>query len=185
MLKLILVIVFLASPVFSPVFAQDQTATSLQAAGCGPDATQFDVKIDKKSHLTAKPADGKALVYVFADQEADNMKLVVGPVITRIGADGNWVGALKLKSYFYVPVDPGDHRLCASVQSKLESRTIKYSAATTFTAEAGKTYYYRVQILSAGGAASSAAHINLELADPDEGQYLVASSSLSIWHAKK
>ena len=182
MLKLILVIVFLASPVFSPVFAQDQTATSLQAAGCGPDATQFDVKIDKKSHLTAKPADGKALVYVFADQEADNMKLVVGPVITRIGADGNWVGALKLKSYFYVPVDPGDHRLCASVQSKLESRTIKYSAATTFTAEAGKTYYFRTKTPYRPQPQD---YVQLVRVDAADAQLRIVSAALSTSQAKK
>ena len=61
----------------------------LQAAGCGPNETTFDVEIDKKLHTTGQPANGKALVYVFADEAADNAKLVVGPVITRIGSMAN------------------------------------------------------------------------------------------------
>jgi hypothetical protein len=75
LLKIVLVAIFLASP----AFAQDQTPTGLQAAGCGPNETTFDVEIDKKLHTTGQPADGKALVYVFADEAADNAKLVVGP----------------------------------------------------------------------------------------------------------
>jgi hypothetical protein len=178
MLKLILLTAFLTTP----VFAQDQTATSLLAAGCGPDEAKFDVKIDKKLHPTAQPAEGKALMYVFADQEADNAKLVVGPVITRIGADGNWVGALKLKSYFYVPMEPGDHRLCASVQSKLESRTIKYAAATTFTAEAGKTYYFRTKTPYRPQPGD---YVQLVPVDAADAQLRIASAALSISDSKK
>jgi hypothetical protein len=178
MFKLILVVLLLASP----VLAQDPTATSLLAAGCGPDETKFDVKIDKKAHPTGQPEAARALVYVFADQASDNAKLVVGPVITRIGADGNWVGALKLKSYFYVPMSPGDHRLCASVQSKLESRTIRYSAATTFTAEAGKTYYFRTKTPYHPQPQD---YVQLVPVDPAEAQLRIGAAALSTSELKK
>lgn len=172
LLKIILVAIFLASP----AFAQDQTATGLQAAGCGPNETTFDVKIDKKLHTTGQPADGKAVVYVFADEVADNEKLVVGPVITRIGVDGQWMGAFKLKSYLYFPVDGGAHRLCVSQQSDLKSRTVKYAAATTFTAESGKAYYFRTM---------NPVHpqpdnlVKIVPVDPAQAQLMIAKAALS------
>lgn len=178
LLKIVLVAMFLASP----AFAQEQSATGLQAAGCGPNETTFEVEIDKKVHTTGQPADGKALVYVFADEAGDNAKLVVGPVITRIGVDGQWVGAFKLKSYLYFSVDGGEHRLCVSQQSDLKSRTEKYSAATTFTAESGKSYYFRTM---------NPVHpqpdilVKIVPVDPAQAQLMIAKAALSTSKPKK
>jgi hypothetical protein len=172
LLKIVLVAIFVASP----AFAQDQTPAGLQAAGCGPNETTFNVEIDKKVHTTGQPADGKALVYVFADEVGDNAKLVVGPAITRIGVDGQWMGAFKLKSYLYFSVDGGDHRLCVSLQSDLKSRREKYAAATTFTAESGKAYYFRTM---------TPVHpqpdnlVKIVPVDPAQAQLMIARAALS------
>ena len=37
------------------------------------------------------------------------------PRTTRLGADGNWLGALKRGTYFSASVDPGERHLCARV----------------------------------------------------------------------
>jgi hypothetical protein len=51
-------------------------------------------------------------------------------------------GASDKKSDFLV--NPGNHRLCTSLQSRLKSLT-KHSAALSFPAEAGKVFYFRTK----------------------------------------
>ena len=129
----------------APLLAQDQAEEARTAAGCGVNDAQFTVKRDKKQHPTAQPESGKALVYVFGDEDIDNdVSLRFGDSITRWGVDATWVGATDWKSYFFFPVDPGDHRLCARRQSSFKSIN-KVSAALSFTAEAGKSYYFRLK----------------------------------------
>lgn len=48
----------------APALAQDQSAELRAAAGCGPAATEFSVKVDKNQHAVSQPEPGKALVYV-------------------------------------------------------------------------------------------------------------------------
>jgi Protein of unknown function (DUF2846) len=173
---------FLVILLFSlPVFAQDQATAARMAAGCGPNEIQFDVKTDKHQHPTSKPEPGKALVYVFADTVWDNATLRVGGLTTRVGLDGAWVGANNFKSYFFFAADPGDHRLCTSQQSKIESRT-KTSAAVSLTTEAGKIYYFRTRTPE-----HPVQHETVELVsvDPAQAQLLIAASSFSTFHQKK
>jgi len=171
MMKAVLAILFFASP----VFAQDR-ATALAAAGCGPNEVQFDVKTDKNRHPGAQPESGRALVYVF------NASSPVGSATTRIGLDGAWVGANRGESYFFFPVDPGDHRLCTNWQSSLK-RFSKVGSAANLKAEAGKVYYFRTKIYFE--EKSNRPTVKLELVDGAEGQFLVASSAFSTFHAKK
>ena len=89
------------------------------SAGCGPDQTKFEVKREAHSHPTSAPETGKALVYVFGDSELDNTAIRIGALNTRVGVDGEWVGAYGSKSYMYFSVAPGEHRLCTSQQSSL------------------------------------------------------------------
>ncbi len=162
----------------SPAFAQDSTVNLLAAAGCGANEIHFDVKTDKQQHPTAQPDAGKALVYVIGAAWSDYVAVHIGTPPTRVGINGTWVGANGYRSYFFFPVEPGDHRLCTRVQSKFE-RTVKAStAATSFTAEAGKTYYFRTKTPESGG-------IKLVPVDPAEAQVLLAFTSFSTFSLKK
>lgn len=173
MMKAMLAILFFFFA--SPVFAQGQ-ATTLAAAGCGPNEVQFDVKTDKNRHPGAQPESGRALVYVF------NAGSSAGRVTTRIGLDGAWVGANHGESYFFFPVDPGDHRLCTNWQSSFK-RLSKVGSAANLKAEAGKVYYFRTKIYFE--EKSNQPTVKLELVDDAEGQFLIASSAFSTFHPKK
>lgn len=166
----------------SPAFAQDSTAGLLASAGCGPNEIHFDVKTDKKQHPTAQPETGKALVYVIGAAWSDNVAVHVGTPPTRFGVDGAWMGANGYRSYFFFPVDPGDHRLCTSAQAPFERVVKSTLAATSFTAEAGKVYYFRTKTPL---DATSNEGIKLVPVDPAEAQVLIASSAFSTSRQKK
>jgi len=166
----------------SPAFAQDSTVNPLAAAGCGANEIHFDVKTDKKQHPTVQPDAGKALVYVIGAAWSDYVAVHIGTPPTRFGIDGTWVGANGYRSYFFFPVEPGDHRLCTGVQSKFE-RVVKSSmAATSFTAEAGKTYYFRTKTPE---NQISSEQIKLVPVDPAEAQVLIAATAFSTFRLKK
>jgi len=164
-----------------PLFAQDQATAARTAAGCGADNVQFDVKTDKKQHPQGQVAVGKALVYVFEAERSDAGTLKIGAVTTRIGLDGQWVGANHGNTYFYFPVDPGDHNLCANWQSTF-GRFSKLAAAVSLTAETGQVYYFLTKV-------DERSHDNpavwMEAVDPAEAKLLIASASLSDFHPKK
>ena len=69
----------------------------------------------------------------------------IGTVTTRVGLDGNWVGANHGQSYISFAAEPGEHRVCADWQSSLKGLQ-KPSGAANLTVEAGKTYYYRSDV---------------------------------------
>lgn len=178
MLRIALVALLFASP----VLAQNSAPNPLTAAGCGANEIQFDVKTDKKQHPTAQPDPGKALVYVIGAAWSDYVAVHIGTPPTRFGVDGTWVGANGYRSYFFFPVEPGDHRLCTEAQSKFD-RVVKTSAAAaSFTAEAGKSYYFRTK--SPAGAASTGG-LKLLPVDPAEAQVLIASAAFSTSHLRK
>lgn len=178
MLKTALVMLLFASP----TFAQDSTANPLAAAGCGPNEVQFDVKTNEKQHPTAQPDAGKALVYVIGAAWSDYVAIHVGTPPTRFGIDGTWMGANGYRSYFFFPVEPGDHRLCTSAQSRIQSVVKSSTAAISFTAEAGKTYYFRT---ITPPRQNSNAGLELVPVDPAEAQVLIAATSFSTFHLKK
>lgn len=169
----------------SPAFAQDSAANALAAAGCGPNEVHFDVKTDKKQHPTAQPDAGKALVYVIGDAWYDNVSVHIGTPPTRFGVDGTWVGANGYKSYFFFPVEPGNHRLCTNVQSKNAGPIQSTTAATSFTAEAGKTYYFRTRSSDKDKERSNIEELKLVPVDPAEAQVLIATAAFSTFHLRK
>jgi hypothetical protein len=122
------------------------------------------------------------LVYVIGAARSDYVDVHIGTPPTRFGIDGTWVGANAYRSYFFFPVEPGDHRLCTNVQSKLERVVKSSAAATSFTAEAGKTYYFRTKTPigedSRGG-------MKLVPVDPAEAQLLIAATAFSTFRLKK
>jgi hypothetical protein len=90
----------------APAIAQDRSADLRSAAGCGPAATEFSVKVDKNQHVVRQPEPGKALLYVIAQETPDD-SYNIGDITTRVGRDGAWVGANYGESYLSFPLAPG------------------------------------------------------------------------------
>jgi hypothetical protein len=167
-----------------PLAAQSQasqSASAMAAAGCGPANVQFSVKTEKNVHPTTQPGPGKALVYVFEQEKLDPGFEIDSNVTMRIGVDGKWVGADHGESYLLLPVDPGNHSVCASWQSVLESRA-KLAAAASLTAESGKVYYFAVKV---DARSHDRPAVWMEPLDPAESNILLASSPQSNSHPKK
>jgi hypothetical protein len=153
-----------------PVLAQNDAAAARTAAGCGPSAGMFNVQTTDLKHPVGQTEPGKALVYFFVD-------FVTAPTM-RVGLDGNWVGANEGKSYFFFPVDPGEHNVCAEWQSgTFKKSSERIGEAMHLTAEAGKTYYLRLNF--------SYQRMDLELADEAEGHFLIGSSLFATSQPKK
>jgi hypothetical protein len=170
-------------------FAQTKAAGS----ACGPKDVTFDVRQDNSQHALAQPETGKALIYIVSQSG-----LACGPggwCVMRAGLDGEWVGAFERRqsssfrmdpynSYFYISVDPGEHHVCVDGQSGLGDMI----ALMHFTAEAGKVYYVGIQGAFSLGPQSVAAgysrFLNVRPLDSDEGEYLIATSPLSVSQAK-
>jgi alpha-galactosidase len=159
----------------SSALAQDHPSAVSSSGGCGPDEAQFDVSTNKKDHPVAQAEAGKALVYVIEDIER-------GPTM-RVGLDGSWVGANKGKSYFSFQVDPGDHQICTKWQSSVFKKTAeRIGSAAPLTAEAGKVYYFRIQVYERSERDHT---VKIEPVEAAEGQFLVSSSSFSTFRPKK
>jgi len=180
-MKTALLVIFFASAVVAQNPAQVP-----HAAACGPMNIRFQVTIDPGQTSPPEIETGKALIYVVEDQKFK----AVNDVTARIGLDGSWVGATRGNSYLFFSVEPGEHHLCADWVSKLVPSGREVSLFG-FTAEAGKTYYFRAR--TTGGPPSAMdrnglgdmAAIDLDLINSDEGKLLVSSSPVSISHAKK
>jgi len=146
------------------------------AAACGRKNVSFAVKLGDPQQTSAQPEPGKAMVYFIQDDGpgGDHQHYTL-----RIGLDGTWVGAYKHNSYFTVSVEPGEHHVCANVQSN--SSAGLNLALAHFTAEPGKVYYFRTQFL-AGLTTQYPVYPYLVLDQPDSDQakYLIASYPLSV-----
>ncbi len=158
-------------------FAQDQAAITAAEAGCGPKDVRFDAKEDATQHPVPQPESGKALVFMVQEFGEVQCK---GCALTKVGVDGNWVGANQGNSYFSFAVDPGEHHLWVNWQSRLEWRSRAFALAN-FTAEADKVYYFRTRLFST----RSDYVFDLDLVNSDQGKLLVASSAFSVSHVKK
>lgn len=156
--------------VTAAAFAQVPSAST---AACGPANVSFKVKADESQHVLTQPAPGKARVYFIHD--AGTSDGVAYPTL-KLGLDGKWVGANRLNSYFPVSVEPGEHHVCVMLQSSLLAQRVELAH---FTAEAGKTYYYRTRLVS------EMQLLELEPIDSDQGKYLVALFPLSVSSPKK
>jgi hypothetical protein len=156
--------------------------TALQApTACGPLNAQFDAQ-PAASQPAAQPEPGKALVYVAEDFRRAPGE--IGNPTLRVGMDGTWMGATRENSYLSFTVEPGDHHLCTSWQSRWQ-RLSKLVAFAGFTAEPGKVYYFRERITySSYGGGAATMNLDLEPVNPDEGQFLVASDKPSASHPK-
>jgi hypothetical protein len=92
--------------------------------------------------------------------------------------DGAWVGANHGDSWFAVSVAPGEHHLCATLQSSFVNQRMELAH---LQAEAGKVYYYRTRLVMSG----TVELLDFDPIDSDQGRYLIASLPLSVSHPKK
>jgi hypothetical protein len=148
-------------------FGQDKAAVAATEAGCGPQDARFEVKSDESQHPAPTPEDGKALIYFVAD----------GHLTTPFGVDGKWVGAVNGGRYFFVPIEPGEHHLCAMLQSFLTERGHRVSVHS-LRAEPGGSYYFRTRMVGI----STGFVLQLDQLDSDEGRWFVAWSKFSTSH---
>lgn len=177
-MKIFLVALLFAMPPIAQ--AQDPAAAARAAGGCGPDQTEFDVKVDKTQHEPGQPAPGKALLVVLEEEKFD-AGFKIGAVTTRIGLDGAWMGANHGASFTAFSVDPGDHRVCAQWQSTFK-RFSKLAAAASVSVEAGQIYYFETRV---NERTHDQPAVRIDPVDPAEAQILLASAGQSVSHPKK
>lgn len=149
--------------------AQDKKAISLAEGGCGSRDAKYEVKTDESQHPTPTPEHGKALIYFVSD----------GNLTSLFGVDGRWVGAVGGGKYLFVPIDPGEHHVCAMLQSVRPERGPRVSVHS-LKAEPGGTYYFRTRMVGI----DTGFFLQLDELDPDEGKWFVAWHSFSTSHPK-
>jgi hypothetical protein len=179
--------VFLLFASLLPAVQASAKTKAILPDACGDDSIQFDAKQEKDSHAFAGPAEGKALI-VFVENMPNEMKL---QTTTRFGLDGAWAGATKGDSYFTVEVAPGEHNLCASMQSVTKRMKKDFTQIASVQAEAGKIYYFEAALNVVGAReTASARKIAIEsfaftqLTDAD-GKYRIKAWKFATSTAKK
>jgi len=153
-----------------------QTQPAMPTAACGPGNVSFKVKLDDSHQTEAKLEPGKALAYFIHD--AGSAQALFAYPTTKVGVDRAWVGANHGNSYFAVSVDPGEHHLCATLQSSIYDSRAEFAH---FTAEAGMVYYFRSRLITS----RSVELLELDPIDSDQGKYLTTMYPLSISQPKK
>ena len=80
---------------------------------------------------------------------------------------------------FFVPIDPGEHHVCAMMQSVPPHRGPRVSVHS-LKAEPGGIYYFRTRLVGI----STGFVLQLDQLDSDEGRWFVAWSKFSTSHPK-
>lgn len=173
----------------SLVCAIEARAKTVLPDACGDDSIKFDVKTEKNQPAPAGPAEGKAQIVFIETLERPSVHFGLGTPSTRYGVDGKWVGANQGKSYFTVDVEPGKHHLCTGWQSVF-GRLKEMVGLASFTAEAGKVYYFEAQaalaVLNYGSNKREIDRsLNFVQANEDEGKYRIKASELSTFKPNK
>jgi hypothetical protein len=163
-MKTFLVAIFLSCI----AMAQNDDAIAKAKAACGPDDVHFDFEITDAVPSVLEPKAGKARIYVVGQDFCCG-------IIARVGMNGAWLGAIRGNSYLTASIDPGERHLCTQWQSRFSSRS-KYVALANLTAEAGKTYYFRMRLMM---QANGRPFLDLDALNSDQGKYLVLTSQTS------
>lgn len=175
--------------------AVQAVAKTILPDSCGEEDVKFDASTLKNQPATLPPPAGDAQI-VFVEEQ--NARASFHLVTVRYGVDGNWAGANYGDSYFVLNVAPGIHHLCVNAQGDK-----KAVGVTSFTAEAGKVYYYEasttvtrsgggmVTMTGAGGTSTgmAAGSVNkffqfTQLSE-DEGRYRIKAWKLATWKTNK
>lgn len=147
-------------------------------AACGDDKTTFEVSRGPVGDTDAMPDVSKAMIYFIELYNLQDKGRFNRPTI-RHGLDGAWLGATQGFTYLSTSVDPGPHHLCSKWQSHL-GRLSEQVSLNNFNAEAGKRYYFRLQINVEGASEGGAVSIDLQQVSEDEGQFLVSEAARSV-----
>ena len=146
------------------------------AQACGPEGARFKVTLDKMQHTMAPIESGKARID-FIHDAGTFLAHPPGYPTTILGLDGAWVGANHADSYFSITVTPGEHHVCATLQSAFVDQRVELAH---FTAEAGKSYAFRTRLL----VSRDVELLELTPIDSDQARFLVASYPLASSRAK-
>jgi hypothetical protein len=169
--------------------AMQASAKTILPDACGDDSIKFDVSTAKDQPPPAPPAAGKAQIVLIETLDRTWGCFTCGTPSTRYGLDGAWVGANQGKSYFTIDVTPGEHHLCVGWQSVF-GHLKEMVGLASFTAEAGKIYYFEAQTtlkVHSYGNNSHETERSLEFVQvsEDEGKYRVKASELSTFKPNK
>ena len=96
------------------------------------------------------------------------------------GVDGDWVGATRHRTYLAIPIDPGEHRVCAEWQVPPTIATRATNGTLRFTAVAGRTYYFRSINLYQPHNIHQASVV-LDPTTGDDGSLLAKQSGRANW----
>jgi len=154
---------------------------------CGPANVKYEVKLNRTQHTLSRPEPGKALVYVIEVFQRPPGEW--GTPTIRVGLNGKWMGANRGTSYLSFPVDGGENHLCTNWQSVWKQLSAQHSQ-TSFVAEAGKIYFFRVQThfqtyISGVAQSSVVWSFDLQPMDSQEAKNFIAASPLSISQPKR
>ena len=147
------------------------------ASACGPAGASFKVNLDSSQHGPLPPEAGKAQVYFIHQAGIPFEHLTLAYPTTKYAIDGSWAGAGHGDSWFAVAIAPGEHHVCASLQSSFVDQRVELAH---FTAEAGKAYFFRTRLVMS----QSVELLDLDRIDSEEGQFLVGSYPLATAHPR-
>ncbi len=149
-------------------------------SACGTSGTQFKVKLKNFPPAPAPPPAGQAqVIFIHDTGDGGDSTLIRGVYPTsKYAIDGSWAGANHGDSWFAVPVTPGEHHVCADLQSSIVGQRTELAH---FTAVPGQTYYFRTRLLMS----RQIELLELEPIDSDQGSYLTRVYPLSASTAKK
>jgi hypothetical protein len=157
-------------------------ANAARAVACGSPTQTFDAHRTSAPGTPDTPSPGKSLVYIVETQDAQGICIAKCNITSKVGLDGAWVGATSGNSFIAIPVDPGAHHLCTAWQS-IRRDYSRFVALDEFTAEPGKTYYFRIHLNIT--TPDVMASYSLAAINEDEGKLLLASSARSDSKPKK
>jgi len=164
-----------SSFLFLPLILAASSAASASTPlpdSCGSDKVRFEVSKAKGQATIPTPAEGKARI-VFIDTVLwTGVHIGGGGNTTRFGIDGAWAGATSGNSYFTVEVAPGEHHLCSAEQGAFSAKKDTVNM-TSFTAEAGKIYYFEYKVQMQAAYKSNLKESALAAVNEDEGKYRI------------
>jgi hypothetical protein len=175
--------------------ATQARAKTILPDACGAEDVKFDVTTLKNQPAPEPPPAGSAQI-IFVEEQ--NARASFHMITVRYGVDGNWAGANYGDSYFVLNVAPGVHHLCVNAQGDK-----KAVGVTSFTAEAGKVYYYEASttVTRSGGGLVTTHGANGQTGtgmapgsvnksfqftqlSEDEGKYRIKAWKLATWKTK-
>lgn len=166
----------------APAFAQQSQRFGHQPppqvplpSTCGPDAQSFNVRLDDAGPSLIPPESGRAIVYFIQD---DGSGIGGGSPKMRYAVDGSWAGANQGESWFAVVVAPGEHHLCATLQS---SWLAPGAELAHLTAKSGNSYFFRTRLFTS----QTTSLLEFEPVDSDEAGYLISLYPTAIATPKK